>query len=224
VIARTYERLQVPAYWIELQSMTGQPAMLSLNLFDSFDEVERAVHGIGAATASDTELRRLQEELLTNISAEQTVLTVLRDDITGAAPAIGLTTITAAPGHEAALADALRAACSDAESARQCLVYEADAGVSNPTFVLLTPLTSLADLGADITARHARPPTPANSGAGPGRSMPDLASAACSSATCTSVESEIYVVNPGLSHVPVAFKAADAVYWTPPAARPQAPR
>jgi hypothetical protein len=232
VIARAYARLQIPAYWVELQSITGRPAMLALNLFNSFDEVERAMSGIGAATAADPELKRLQEELLTNISDERSVLTVRRDDIVGRAPPLNLattmrllrvTTLTVAPGQDAALAGALRAACAESASPRpagRCLVYEADAGVGNPTFVLLVPFMSLADVGMDIADRHGLASAPVNSPPGPRRSLPDLAKAACSSA-CTAVESEIYVVNPDLSHMPAGFTASDPAYWTPSIAKPQ---
>jgi hypothetical protein len=236
VIARTYDRLDIPAYWVELRSMTGRPAMLSLNLFNSFDEVERAASGMGKVLAGDPELTRLQDELLTHISDEQTVLTVRRDDITAPAPASSLaatmrllrvTTITAVPGRESNLAGALRTACAESEStqpASRCLVYEADAGVGNPTFVLLVPLASLGDVGTDIASRHGFAPTSVNSAIGPSRSLPDVAQMACAS-ECTTIETQIYIVDPVISHVPADFATADPAYWTPPVAKPQkAPR
>jgi hypothetical protein len=160
-------------------------------------------------------------------------LTVRRDDIVRPAPGLNLattmrllrvTTFTAAPGQDAALAGALRTACADSASpqaAGRCLVYEADAGVGNPTFVLLVPFMSLADVGMDIAARHGLAPAPVNSASAPRRSLPDLAQAACASA-CTAVESEVYVVNPDLSHMPVWFTTSDPAYWTPSIAKGQA--
>jgi hypothetical protein len=223
-IAHSYAELRIPAYWVALQSLTGRPTSLSLNLFNSFDQAERAVAGIAAAMRAYPDLARRQTDLLTKISDEQTILTVRRDDIAPAAPInlaatmhlLRITTLTAAPGHDAALAAALRAACTESELAQpagRCLVYEADAGASGPTFIVLVPLMSLADVGADIATRHGLAPTAATSVPGPSRSPPDLAKAVCSS-SCSAVESQIYVVNPEQSHMPIEFAAGDPAFWT----------
>lgn len=235
VIAREYARLQIPAYWLQMQSMTGRPVMLALNLFDTFDEAQRAVSGIGAATAANPDLARQQEELLTAITDERTILTVRRGDIGAVDRTVDLatsmrvlrvTTVTVLPGQETEVAAGLRTACARLEStqpAARCLVYEAEAGVENPTFVLLAPFRSLADLGSDVAMRHGLSSTAAAGVGTPDQSASDLTKAACSSG-CTAVGSEIYVVRPELSHMPVAFTARDPSYWSPPEGRGQAPR
>jgi len=234
-IARAYARLEIPAYWVELRSMTGRPTMLSLNLFDSFEQADRAIAGMRTVLPRHPDLQQLQSDLLTSTTDEETVLTVRRDDLGAPSPAINLstamrllrvTTVAAAPGQESALAGALRAACAALASTSPggpCLVYEADADVGHPTFVLLTPLLSLADVESDIVGRHGLMSAPTNSAAGSSRSPADLTLAACSTA-CTAVESQIYVVNPELSHMPVAFTAGDPAYWTPTLAKQVAPR
>lgn len=203
-IALAYARFEIPAYWISLRSITGAPTVLSLNVFDSFDEAERAVAAIGTIPTSHPSLARQQAELLTHTTDEHTVLTIRRDDIV-TPKAVNLATmrwlritkLTALPGKDAAVADALRTACA---GSGHCIVYEADAGVSNPTFLLLAPLMSLMDVGNDMVARHA--------------SSPDVAKVACAGA-CIAAESQIYTVNPTVSHMPSAFMAGDPLFWTP---------
>jgi len=222
-IAREYARLEIPAYWISLRSITGRPTNVSFNLFDSFDAAERAVSGIGAAIAANPKLARLQTDLLTHISGEQTILTVRRDDIVSSAdmnlPAmlrvVRLTTLTALPGHEASAADALRTACAAAASPRtagRCLVYAVDAGVPNPAFIHLVPLASITDIGVDIAHRHGLEPTPGGGASNPGEPHPDIANTICPVGSA-SVESQIYIVNPGESHMPAAFTAGDPDFW-----------
>lgn len=203
-IALAYARFEIPAYWISLRSITGAPTVMSLNLFDAFDQAERAIAAMGTIPTSHPTLARLQADLLTHTTDEHTVLTVRRDDIvTPAAENLAtmrwlrITKLTALPGKDAAVADALRTACA---ASGHCIVYEADAGVSNPTFILLAPLQSLMDVGDDIAARHG--------------STTDAAKVACA-AGCVAVESQIYAVNPKVSHMPPAFMAGDPLFWAP---------
>lgn len=221
-LARDYRRARIAAPWIELESLTGGSEMLSLNFFESFDEVERAVNAIGALAVSRPEIASRQEQLLSNVLSTSNALTVRRDGLGYRSATIDfskmrvlrVTTVFVRPGHEADFAEVQRrlsAARQSDNGGAPWVVYEMEAGAHTPTYVILTPLGSLAEVGADISGRLALERAASDT---TDQGLRDLVRSAYESA-----ESDLYVVNPALSHPSDAFAAGNPAFWRPPAPR-----
>src|SRR5215469_15658381 len=63
-IARVYNRENIPVYWVELDSMTGPPEVLSLNFYASTEEMDKAMVALNAGVAAHPELVQMQDRLL----------------------------------------------------------------------------------------------------------------------------------------------------------------
>jgi hypothetical protein len=214
-----YERFNIPAYWVELRSLTGPDEMAALNFFDSFAEIQNVIDGIGAGVGAHPELARLQGQLLEENVSSVTNLIAVRVDAFGSRGApiniakmrlLELTVYNIRPGHEAEFAEAAQIAAAAYEKVEErppWAIYKVVAGSPAPAFLMLTALGALKDEDA---AAIRRAPAEQSAGLAVGERLQEIAGAAYDS-----VESNIYLVNPQLSHVPKNFAALDPDYWTP---------
>jgi hypothetical protein len=110
-IARIYSRENIPVFWVELGSITGPAEVLYLNLFDSSEEMAKAMDALSTGLAAHPELVQMQDRLLQeNTSNGTSVLGVRRDDMGYRANTIDfskmrvlrLSTVFAHPGYERA--------------------------------------------------------------------------------------------------------------------------
>jgi hypothetical protein len=216
-IRNSYERFNIPAYWIELKSITGPDESLGLNFADSFGDLEKMGAGVAAGVAAHPELASLQDRLLEENTSSVSNLIAERVDALGSRAStinfakmrlLHLTVFHIRPGHEAEFAEAAKsiaAAYEKVEGSPAWVIYAVNTGAPVPSYLMLTALSSLKDEDA-AAARRA----PAMQAAGPavqqrlqeiGRSGYD------------SIETNIYVLNPQLSHMPKDFTAEDPAYW-----------
>src|SRR5579864_577066 len=63
-IREDYEQFNIPAYWIEMKSITGPDESFSLNFGDSFGDLEKMGAGMATGVAAHPELAGLQDRLL----------------------------------------------------------------------------------------------------------------------------------------------------------------
>ncbi|MGA8142454.1 MAG: hypothetical protein WB987_01020 [Candidatus Acidiferrales bacterium] len=214
-----YQRFNIPAYWLELKSLTGPDEMAALNFFDSFAEMQKAVDGIGAGVSAHPELGPMQNQLLEENVSSVTNLIAERVDALGSCSGtidfakmrlLHVTIFNIRPGHEAEFAEAAKSVASWYENvpgSPAWVIYAVVAGAPTPSYIMLTAFTSLKDEDA---AAARRAPAMAVAGAAAQQRLEEIARSAYAS-----IESNIYFVNPQLSHMPKDFTALDPDYWMP---------
>ncbi len=214
-----YERFNIPAYWIEMKSITGPDESFSLNFGDSFGDLEKIGAGMAAGVAAHPELAGLQDRLLAENTSSVTNFIAERVDALGFRAAtinfakirmLQVTVFHVRPGHEGEFAEAVKTMASAYEKvvgSQAWVIYAVHSGAPVPCYLMLTALSSLKDED-DAAARRA----PAMEAAGPAlqQRLQEIARSAYDS-----IETNIYVVNPLLSHMPPDFTAVDPAYWTP---------
>jgi hypothetical protein len=220
-----YERFNIPAYWIEMKSVTGPNESFSLNFGDSFGDLEKMGAGVAAGVAAHPELAGLQDRLLAENTSNVTNFVAERVDALGFRAAtinfakmrmLQVTVFHVRPGHEGEFAEAAKSIASAYEKVAGSpawVIYAVHSGAQVPCYLMLTTLSSLKDED-DAAARRA----PATEVAGPAlqQRLQEIARSAYDS-----IETNIYVVNPQLSHMPRGFTAEDSAYWMPKTAAPK---
>jgi len=218
-IRESYERFNIPAYWIELKSLTGPDEILAFNFAESFGEFEKMGAGMAAGIAAHPELAGLQDRQLAENTSSVTNFIAERVDALGSRAAtinfakmhmLQVTVFHIRPGHEGEFAEAAKGIASAYEKVAGSpawVMYAVHSGAPAPCYLMLTALSSLKDED-DAAARRA----PAMDAAGPAvqQRLQEIARSAYDS-----IETNIYVVNPLLSHMPRAFTAEDPGYWMP---------
>lgn len=218
-IRTSYERFNIPAYWIELKSLTGPDEILAFNFAESFGEFEKMGAGMAAGIAAHPELAGLQDrQLAENTSSVTNFIAERVDGLSFHAASINfakmrllhLTVFNIRPGHESEFAEAVKsitATYEKIEGSPAWVTYAVNAGAPAPSYLILTALSSLKDEDAAAARR-----VPAMDAAGPAvqQRLQEIARSAYDS-----IETNIYVVNPQLSHMPRDFTAEDPSYWMP---------
>lgn len=226
-IRGSYERFNIPAYWIELKSVTGPDEILALNLADSFGDFEKMGAGMGVSIAAHPELAGLQDrQLAENTSSVTNFIAERVDDLSFPAASINfakmrllhLTVFNIRPGHEAEFAEAAKSIATAYEKVAGTpawVMYAVHSGAPVPSYLMLTALNSLKDEDA---AAARRAPAMEAAGAAVQQHLQEIARSAYDS-----IETNIYVVNPHLSHMPADFTAEDPAYWMPKPAPAKSP-
>jgi hypothetical protein len=212
-----YERFNIPAYWIEMKSITGPNEGFSLNFGDSFGDLEKMGAGMAAAVAAHPELAGLQDRLLAENTSNVTNFIAERVDALGSRAAtinfakmrmLQVRVFHIRPGHEAEFAEAAKSIASAYEKVAGSppwVIYAVHSGAPVPCYLMLTALSSLKDED-DAAARHV--PAMEVAEAATQQRLQEIARSAYDS-----IETNIYVVNPLLSHMPRYFTAEDPAYW-----------
>lgn len=228
-IARTCNQLVVPNSWIDLESLTGSPEALSFDPFDTFEQMEAAYGDWTQIFASHPDLARMQGELDALVSSERTIIAVRRDDL-GYRPQfidfskarfVRVLEVRVFPGRESDFADAFRILAGAYEKIHAdtpWVVYQVNAGMPAPAFLVFLPMRSLAKnddlLEWRRTLREAE-------GEQATQRMEQIARDAYAG-----TESNLYVISPEMSHVSKGFAEGDPGFWSSksPAGAKPAPR
>jgi hypothetical protein len=190
--ARAFDRLEVPVHFVVMQGLTGTGDSLALDPFDSYADIEKAVKALGSLYAAHPEVNRIQQSIDELIAGSKTVIAILRDDLSpraveadeSKARFMRVTVIHLRPGREADF--------SDTGSQAPSLVYQVEAGTSEPTLIILEPMHKLEEADA------ARAPEASEK----------------VQAAIVSRESNLYMISPEMSHVGKAFAAGDPGFWS----------
>jgi hypothetical protein len=218
-IARIYNRESIPVFWVELESLTGPAEVLYLNLFDSSEEMAKAMDALSTGLAAHPELVQMQDRLLQeNTSNGTTVLGVRRDDMGYRANTIDfskmrilrLSTVFAHPGYERAFMEtewSLSEASEKVHAQSAWAVYEVVGGLPEPAFVIVTPMQSLQDMN-DIfeTSQTLKK----REGGALQQHLQELARIAYGTS-----DTRLFSVGQKMSHVSKKFAAGDADFWAP---------
>jgi len=216
-IRRGYERFDIAAYWTEMKSITGPDESFALNFFESFDDAGKMAGAIGSAVAAHPELAALQDRLLeenvssvTNFFAERVDSLSLHPEMIHFAKMrlLVVAVFHVYPGHEVDFAEAVRSlsgAFQRVEGTPAWVMYAVIAGAPTPSYVMLTPLNALKDEDAAAARRGSAMEA---AGVAVQQRLQDIARSAYQS-----VETNMYFVIPGSSHMPKDFTALDPIYW-----------
>lgn len=217
-LSHAFDRLDVPNLWIDLQSITGEPAALSLDPMDSFEQVDDAFAAWGEIFASHPDLARLQSQVRALETSERTIIAVQRPDLSYQAGSIDLSKahfmrvleVQVRPGHEDQFATAfrtLRAAYAKINADLAWVVYQVNLGGPSPQFLAFVPMHDLKQNDDLLAWRPLLREAEGETGAG---EMQQIASDAY-----ISTESNLYAISPATSHVSKEFAAGDPDFWSP---------
>ena len=144
-----YERFNIPAYWIEMRSMTGPDESFSLNFFESFADMEKMAGGMAAGVAAHPELAGLQDRLLSENTSSVTNFIAERVDALGSRAAtinfakmrmLQVTVFHIRPGHEGEFAEAAKSIASAYEKvagSQAWVIYAVHSGAPVPCYLML---------------------------------------------------------------------------------------
>ncbi len=220
-ISRACEQLAVPNSWIDLESITGPSEALSFDPFDSFEQMGNAGVEWGKIFAGPSEVARLQEEIRALVASERAVIAVRRDDIGYRANSIDLSKarivrmleVRLYPGRENDFVEAfkvLAAAYEKINSDTPWVVYQVNAGMPSPAFLVFVPMKALRQNDDLLARRKSLQEAEGETGV---ERMQQIARD-----SYAATESNIYAISPERSHVSREFAAGDPEFWSP--ARP----
>jgi hypothetical protein len=193
--------------------------VLYLNLFDSSEEMAKAMDALSTGLVAHPELVQMQDRLLQeNTSNETSVLGVRRDDMGYRAKTIDfskmrvlrLSTIFAHPGYERAFMEtewSLSEASEKVHARSAWAVYEVVGGLPEPSFVIVTPMQSLQDIDGIVEASES---LKATEGGALEQHLQELARIAYGTS-----DTRLFAVAPRMSHVFKKFAASDVDFWAP---------
>jgi hypothetical protein len=216
--SRRFDELNVPITWIELEAVTGPPQALFFDPANSFAELAQAGTMLATTLATHPELAEQQQQIEERLASSKTVVAVRRDDLGLGAERIDLTkarymritTVSLRPGHERDFVEAQgirNAAFEHDRSEPAWVVYEVNSGTTQPTFLIVEGLRSLADADKELERARNLQQSPAE----PGRKRLEQ----IIQEGYVSVESNLYAMHPDMSHVPKEFIAGDPAFWNP---------
>jgi hypothetical protein len=221
--ARACANLDVPNSWIVLESVTGDPEVLSFDPFDSFAQIGKAFAEWGPIYAAHAELGKFQAQINGALASQRTIIAERRDDLSYRANRIDLSKarflrvleVRLHPGHEGEFADAfkkLTVAYEKTGSDLPWVVYQVDVGMPSTTFYAFVPLRTLAQNDDLLNLRDRLHEAESETA----ERMQQIARAASAH-----TESNLYAISPEKSHVSKEFAAGDPEFWAP---KPPAPK
>jgi hypothetical protein len=217
-MSRVCNRVAVPNSWIDLEPITGDgQSRASFDPFDSFEELDKAGAEWARIFSQPSEIAKLQQDIQALVASEQTVIAVRRDDVGYRANSIDLSKarilrmleVRLHPGREDDFIEAFKtlgAAYDKINSDTPWVVYQVNAGMPTPSFLVFVPMKALRQ-NDDLLARQ-KSLREAEGEPGVAR-MQQIAREAYAS-----TESNLYAISPEMSHVSKEFAAGDPEFWT----------
>jgi hypothetical protein len=216
-MSRACEKLKLPNAWIDLEAITGPSERLSFDPFDSFEQIDRAAAEWPKIYAANRQIGPIQEGIQALLSSERSIVAVRRDDVGYRAGAIDLAKarvmrtleVRVHPGREKDFVDAfkvLAAAYEKTNSDLPWVVYQVNAGMPSPTFLIFVPMHALRQNDDLLSRREAIQAAEGEDGF---QQMQQIARDAYET-----TESNIYAIHPEMSHVQPEFAAADPAFWS----------
>ena len=225
-MSRASDRLEAPSSWIDLQSLSGSAETVLFEPFDSYEHWEQSLADWNNFCIQHPDVARLQEDIDRVSGGERKTFALRRDDVGYLADTIDLSEmhymrvleVRLFAGHEDEFVESL-GLLSDGYKKVQAdtpwVVYQVDMGTSNPTFLIIFPLATLAQNDNFLAMQRAL------LDAQGGEAVEHAKQVARES--YASAQSTLYAVRPGLSHVPKEFAEGDPDFWRPalaPGTRP----
>jgi hypothetical protein len=223
--AQFWSKAQIQPF-IAMEAMSGNPTeVIFMSGYDSFASFEKDYLAFGKATGGPLKaeydaLTKQEAELVNNA---RSLVAIFRPDLSYRPDQImpnlpkaryaEITVMRTRPGKAEAFAYGAKLYQSAYEKANIHLpwaIYEAAEGAPSGTFFVLTAFTSLKEID-DMLAAESKI-LAAMGGPGAIKSMN-----AQSADIFVSIESNMYLFSPEMSHVPKEFAAVDPEFWIPKA-------
>jgi hypothetical protein len=226
--SRISDRLDSAYYWIDLESITGDPESLLCFPFDSYNHMQQSNEEWKQLLTAHPEIDRMRGELESLIGSQRGIIAMRRDDLGYHADSIDLSEaryvnvleVRLFPGRESDFADAskiLVEAFDKIHAETAWVVYQVDAGTPSPTFLVFRPVAELKQndefLSYDADLAEAE-----------GEQSVEALQRISRESYASTVK-DIYAVHPQLSHVSKSFAAGDVDFWfhsPAPAPKPEA--
>jgi hypothetical protein len=226
-ISRACDRLEVPSFWIDLQSLTGPREALYFGAFDSFEHMEQSDASLSQLYSAHSDLARVKDEIDALVGSERKIVAVRRDDVGYLIDNIDLSEtrflrvleVRLFPGHEGDFVESLRIladAYKKINADTPWLVYQVNLGMSSPAFLILMPMSALRQNDDLLSWRENLIGAEGEEGS---ERLKQIARE-----SFASTESNLYAVRPEMSHVSKEFAAEDADFWrhkAEPSAKPE---
>jgi len=215
-IARACDRLDAPNTWLSLQSRTGPQEALSFETFDSFEHLEQSDASWRHFYATHADLARMREASDALVGNEHTIVAVRRDELGYLAENFDLSEtrfmrvveVRLFPGRENDFVEASRI-LSDAYAKIQAdiprLVFQVNLGMSTPAFLIIVPMSVLAENDDLLTLRDSLVSAEGEAAA---ERLEQIARE-----SYASTQTNLYTVRPEMSHVSREFAASDPDFW-----------
>ena len=217
-IARAADRLNAPNFWLGMQSMTGTRETVFLDPFDSFERLEQAGSDWARFFSAHQDVAHMRDELDSLLVSDRTTIAIRRDDLGYLLESIDLTAarflriieVRVFPGHEndfSAAARSMADARANLKINSPFVVYQVNAGLPTPAYLIVFPLSSLSeddnsltwDEGSENLAKE--------------ESLEKFRQIARDSISSTL--GNLYMIHPEVSHVPEDFASEDPDFWRP---------
>jgi hypothetical protein len=226
-ISRACDRLEVPSFWIDLQSLTGPREALFFETFDSFGHMEQSDANWSQFYSAHPDLARAKEDIDALVENEHRIVAVRRDDVGYLTDNIDLSEtrflrileVRLFPGHEGDFVESLRIlaeAYKRINADTPWVVYQVNLGMSSPAFLILLPMSELRHYDDLLSWRDNLMDAQGEEGA---ERLKQIARE-----SFVGTESNLYVVRPEMSHVSKEFAAGDDDFWrhkAQPSAKPE---
>lgn len=214
-ISASCDRLEVPRYWIDLESLSGEPEALSFSPFESYEEMEQSNYDWHQFLAGHADLQRMNEGAGGLVGGVRKIIAIRRDDLGYLTDTIDLSEarflhvleVRLFPGRENDFADAfkiLAEAHAKVQSETPWVVYEVDAGLPTPTFLVVSPMAELKQRDDILAVAGSLSDAEGESGETVRKITRE---------SYASTENTVYAINPRMSHVSKAFAATDLEFW-----------
>ncbi|HWQ31682.1 MAG TPA: hypothetical protein VNQ79_02270 [Blastocatellia bacterium] len=215
--ARAFAKANWSANWLGMTSISGPPEAWFLTGYDSFAAFEKSnleFEKRTALKAEDTHFRQLDKDLL---RGSRGMLATFRDDLSYQ-PAVSLAQmryfrvnmIRVRPGLNDDFIEyrkIIRAALEKAQSDTHFAIYQTVSGAPNGTFLIFTPMKSLAEMDPNPASQKAMQDA---LGSENQRKLSELTSKAI-----LSNEPIHFALSPEMSYLSKEFIAADPAFWKP---------
>jgi hypothetical protein len=223
-VSRASDRLDAPKFWIDLESLTGQPEAIVFSPFDSYEHLGQSDADWRQFLAAHPDLDRVREEIEGVISSQRRIVAVRRDDLGYLAESIDLSEarfvnvleVHLFPGHENDFAEAFKIladAYANIHADAPWVVYQVDVGTPAPTFLVFRPMSEIKQ-NDDLLSWNQKLIEVE------GEQAVETLKRIARESFATS-ESNLYAVKPEMSHVSKSFSATDPDYWIHRAAAPE---
>jgi hypothetical protein len=219
--ARAFAKSGYPSY-LALDGTTGTSQAWFLEMHDSYESMEKAIHMAGGEPlkttlsqldVQDGELRTGERNMIATYQKDLSYLPVPSNLIK--ARFVNINMVRVRPGHAADFAEMrklVNAAFEKSESKQRRVVYSVSSGMPAGTYLIIAAMDSLKAMDTPPGAMSMAEAFGADNMAKYSKLQADIV---------MSSEFTLFAVNPKMSNPPKEFIAADPGFWAPKPAAPK---
>lgn len=214
---RAFAKAKWPTHYLAMTAMTGPSEAWFVVGFDSFAAWEKDTKATESNKALTAELEKLSEKDGEAISGGRTLVGLYREDLSRRANIdlskvryFRVATYRVRPGHESEFegnAKTVREAFDKIQSPLAWAVFQINAGMPGPTYLVWVPMRSLEESDAAMNSMKALQEAEGDEGQ---KTLQKAASSAY-----VFVETNLFAVNPKMSYPLKEWVDKDPAFWAP---------